>query len=280
MCAPVVLWHLGAILSFHYCHCGDICLPCVACLPVLQQYVPLFLTKEDLDVAVSGAYRQRNAAQISAVKDKVWQLREPWHPCCAAHIAPHRHILPRHRLTLCCTVNSAVVYPLHPTVCTLAYCTAPVLYYPCTGSYRTGLHCITPKSQRCVCLLQAAQFEAEYQTVMREADEAKGRDKSSLEAKAGKVSIHCILLSYGKEGSSGISHRRHDGVGDAAVCVLIGGSMHFVAHGTLWVPSHKVSPTRMVLQVQCVHVYRSRRSWMMHSPRSQRSRWLLCQRWR
>lgn len=42
-----------------------------ACLPALQQYVPLFLTKEDLDVAVSGAYRQRNAAQISAVKDKV-----------------------------------------------------------------------------------------------------------------------------------------------------------------------------------------------------------------
>jgi hypothetical protein len=37
----------------------------------MQQYVPLFLTKEDLDVAVSGAYRQRNAAQISAVKDKV-----------------------------------------------------------------------------------------------------------------------------------------------------------------------------------------------------------------
>lgn len=38
---------------------------------LLQQYVPLFLTKEDLDVAVSGAYRQRNAAQITAVKDKV-----------------------------------------------------------------------------------------------------------------------------------------------------------------------------------------------------------------
>jgi hypothetical protein len=42
--------------------------PCCSCV---QQYVPLFLTKEDLDVAVSGAYRQRNAAQISAVKDKV-----------------------------------------------------------------------------------------------------------------------------------------------------------------------------------------------------------------
>lgn len=68
-----------------------------------MQYVPLFLTKEDLDVAVSGAYRQRNAAQITAVRDK------------------------------------------------------------------------------------AAQFEAEYQAVMREAEEASGRDKSVLEAKAGKV---------------------------------------------------------------------------------------------
>lgn len=48
------------------------CAACSLCsLCVLQQYVPLFLTKEDLDVAVSGAYRQRNAAQISAVKDKV-----------------------------------------------------------------------------------------------------------------------------------------------------------------------------------------------------------------
>eukprot|EP00879_Flechtneria_rotunda_P025219 GHRR01026790.1.p1 GENE.GHRR01026790.1~~GHRR01026790.1.p1 ORF type:complete len:355 (+),score=84.47 GHRR01026790.1:404-1468(+) len=68
-----------------------------------MQYVPLFLTKEDLDVAVGGAYRQRNATQISAVKDK------------------------------------------------------------------------------------AAQYEAEYQQAMTEADSAGGRDKALLEAKAGKV---------------------------------------------------------------------------------------------
>lgn len=36
-------------------------------------------------------------------------------------------------------------------------------------------------------VLQAAQFEAEYQAAMREADEASGRDKSVLESKAGKV---------------------------------------------------------------------------------------------
>jgi hypothetical protein len=36
----------------------------------LQQYVPLFLSKEDLDVAVAGAYQARNAAQISAVRAK------------------------------------------------------------------------------------------------------------------------------------------------------------------------------------------------------------------
>jgi hypothetical protein len=35
-----------------------------------QQYVPLFLSKEDLDVAVAGAYQARNAAQISAVRAK------------------------------------------------------------------------------------------------------------------------------------------------------------------------------------------------------------------
>ena len=32
------------------------------------QYVPLFLTKEDLDVAVQGAHRQRNAAAIGAAR--------------------------------------------------------------------------------------------------------------------------------------------------------------------------------------------------------------------
>lgn len=37
------------------------------------------------------------------------------------------------------------------------------------------------------CVTQAAQFEAEYQAVRREAEEASGRDKSVLEAKAGKV---------------------------------------------------------------------------------------------
>lgn len=36
-------------------------------------------------------------------------------------------------------------------------------------------------------LFQAAQFEAEYQAAVREADDAQGRDKSVLEAKAGKV---------------------------------------------------------------------------------------------
>eukprot|EP00775_Hariotina_reticulata_P004600 gene4600-4854_t len=42
------------------------------------QYVPLFLTKEDLDVAVGGAYRQRNAVQISAVKDAAAQYEQDY----------------------------------------------------------------------------------------------------------------------------------------------------------------------------------------------------------
>jgi hypothetical protein len=45
---------------------------------LLQQYVPLFLTKEDLDVAVGGAYRQRNASQISAVKEKAALYEEEY----------------------------------------------------------------------------------------------------------------------------------------------------------------------------------------------------------
>eukprot|EP00882_Tetradesmus_deserticola_P015141 GHRQ01016122.1.p1 GENE.GHRQ01016122.1~~GHRQ01016122.1.p1 ORF type:complete len:361 (+),score=132.63 GHRQ01016122.1:609-1691(+) len=43
-----------------------------------MQYVPLFLTKEDLDVAVGGAYRQRNASQISAVKEKAALYEEEY----------------------------------------------------------------------------------------------------------------------------------------------------------------------------------------------------------
>lgn len=38
--------------------------------PHVQQYVPLFLCKEDLDIAVQSAYVQRNAAQIKLYRDK------------------------------------------------------------------------------------------------------------------------------------------------------------------------------------------------------------------
>eukprot|EP00877_Chromochloris_zofingiensis_P003762 jgi/Chrzof1/13387/Cz07g31050.t1_TIC22[v5.2] len=68
-----------------------------------MQYVPLFLSKEDLDVAVTGAYKQRNAAQIDAVRSK------------------------------------------------------------------------------------AAQYEAEYQDIMKQVDAAQGRSKVVLEAKAAKA---------------------------------------------------------------------------------------------
>lgn len=44
----------------------------------LQQYVPLFLCKEDLDVAVQSAYRQRNAAQIKMYCDKAEKLEEDY----------------------------------------------------------------------------------------------------------------------------------------------------------------------------------------------------------
>eukprot|EP00955_Chlamydomonas_euryale_P082864 363771-Chlamydomonas_euryale.AAC.12 len=39
---------------------------CSSCM----QYVPLFLAKEDLDIAVQSAYKQRNAAQIKLYRDK------------------------------------------------------------------------------------------------------------------------------------------------------------------------------------------------------------------
>lgn len=42
----------------------------VVCGCALQQYVPLFLNREDLDVAVQNAYQQRNAAQIQVYRDK------------------------------------------------------------------------------------------------------------------------------------------------------------------------------------------------------------------
>lgn len=41
----------------------------IYCLHV-QQYVPLFLCKEDLGIAVQSAYKQRNATQIKLYRDK------------------------------------------------------------------------------------------------------------------------------------------------------------------------------------------------------------------
>jgi hypothetical protein len=73
----VSFWHCRNACGYGCCPsmcvlaCAKLSCPRFTFLSCLQQYVPLFLTKEDLDVAVSGAYRQRNAAQISAVKDKV-----------------------------------------------------------------------------------------------------------------------------------------------------------------------------------------------------------------
>ncbi|KAL6758237.1 22 kDa translocon at the inner membrane of chloroplasts [Haematococcus lacustris] len=41
-------------------------------------YVPLFLAKEDLDIAVQGAYKLRNAPQIKLLKDKASKLEEDY----------------------------------------------------------------------------------------------------------------------------------------------------------------------------------------------------------
>ena len=50
----------------------------------LQQYVPLFLAKEDLDVAVSSAYRQRNATQIKLYRDKADKAEDEYNQVRAA----------------------------------------------------------------------------------------------------------------------------------------------------------------------------------------------------
>jgi len=42
------------------------------------QYVPLFLCKEDLDIAVQSAYKQRNAAQIKLYRDKANKYEEEY----------------------------------------------------------------------------------------------------------------------------------------------------------------------------------------------------------
>ncbi|GFH24861.1 22 kDa translocon at the inner membrane of chloroplasts [Haematococcus lacustris] len=44
-------------------------------------YVPLFLAKEDLDIAVQGAYKLRNAPQIKLLKDKASKLEEDYNQC-------------------------------------------------------------------------------------------------------------------------------------------------------------------------------------------------------
>lgn len=51
---------------------------CVPSFVPLQQYVPLFLCKEDLDIAVQSAYKQRNAAQIKMYKDKALKYQEEY----------------------------------------------------------------------------------------------------------------------------------------------------------------------------------------------------------
>ena len=43
-----------------------------------QQYVPLFLAKEDLDVAVQSAYKQRNSTQIKIYRDKANKFDEEY----------------------------------------------------------------------------------------------------------------------------------------------------------------------------------------------------------
>ncbi|GAX77701.1 hypothetical protein CEUSTIGMA_g5144.t1 [Chlamydomonas eustigma] len=43
-----------------------------------MQYVPLFLAKEDLDVAVQSAYKQRNSAQIKLYRDKANKFDEEY----------------------------------------------------------------------------------------------------------------------------------------------------------------------------------------------------------
>jgi hypothetical protein len=47
-----------------------------------QNYVPLFLAKEDLDVAVQNAYKQRNAPQIKIFKDKALKFEEEYNQVC------------------------------------------------------------------------------------------------------------------------------------------------------------------------------------------------------
>ena len=49
---------------------------------LVQQYVPLFLNKSDLDVAVQSAYKQRNAAQIKLYRDKAIKYEEEYNQVC------------------------------------------------------------------------------------------------------------------------------------------------------------------------------------------------------
>lgn len=115
-------------------------------------------------------------------------LRRAAHPFTPAAAHQRRQDSQRRTCSRVLTVQSRCL-PSRPA-CTcrsvlplfIICCPAPPLYVPfsclCTS--------LSPASVRPF-LLQASQFEAEYQAVMREAEEASGRDKSVLEAKAGKV---------------------------------------------------------------------------------------------
>ena len=59
-------------------HRAELNVSCTSLPLLLQQYVPLFLAKEDLDVAVQSAYKQRNATQIKLYRDKANKFEDEY----------------------------------------------------------------------------------------------------------------------------------------------------------------------------------------------------------
>lgn len=145
-------------LSLPAAHAAALCLLRL-CARATQQYVPLFLTKEDLDVAVGGAHRQRNAAQISAVNDKAAAAEEEY----TAALKEVRQQSCGASERAWCTVSRRACVVMHRHIW-----------------HAAGARPVQPR-------LPAVAAAARTPRSSPQVTSAAGRDKAALEAKASKA---------------------------------------------------------------------------------------------
>lgn len=124
------------------------------CAIGVQQYVPLFLTREDLDVAVRGAHRSRHAAQIGAVRSRADELQ-------AQYDDARREVCVWLFISTCVYVCVWVGGCVGVCCCCVCHPSSPSSHHACVHTHTC--------------------------THTHQAEAAQGRDRSLLEARATKL---------------------------------------------------------------------------------------------